>query len=220
MDQRKKNISRWYALGLAGILAAGCMMLSVGTAYARYRVDREKWITFAPETAAQAAIGTMEDGIYDPNGTIGWQEVLLTEGEGSEAVTRRAYRLELALSNYRDLDGYDKEDMQVRIRLVGSQDVWKSETGGTVVLTDGTLKADGTPRELTAQITPIQEGTRLYYDFGMGWEFRFLDDSGQEVTWNLKGGELSCVPLQITIDASALSGTSLLQLQVQAERGA
>lgn len=218
MNRRKQNISRWYALGLAGVLTAGCMMLSVGTAYARYRLDSEKMISFINKTPAQVSLGTVADGEYDPYGTIGWREVLLTEGEGAEAVTRRVYRLELALSNYLDLEGYDKENIQTRIRLVGSQEVWKSGSAGTVVLTDGTLNADGTPRQVAATITPIQKDTSLYYNFGMGWEFRFLDEFGQELTWHLEGGQLSWIPLQITMDAAGLEGTGLLQLQVEACR--
>lgn len=218
MNQRKQNISRWCILGLAAVLTAGCLMLSVGTAYARYGMDSERLIHFVSRTPAQPALGIGVDADFESTGAIGWQEVLLTELVDGTEQTRKVYRLEFTIANYLDLEGFDSEDMRVALRLVGSQDAWTSGAPGSVVLTDGTLLEDGTPRQYVAAIEPIAEGTRLHHDFGMGWVFRFLDDYGRELTWDLEGGKLSCVPIQITVDASAVNGTSLLQLRLEAER--
>lgn len=219
MNQRKLNSSRWYALGLAVVLAAGCMLLSVGTAFARYRLDSERLIPFVSRIPVQVALGILDEGgVFDPAGEIAWTEEVLTEGEGDEARTRDVYRLTFAISNYQDLVAYDSEDMLVRVRLLGSLDAYSGTSGGTVVLTDGTLLEDGTERQVTATVTPIGEDTALYYAFGKGWVFQFLDEYGRELTWQLEGGKLSCRQLRITLDASAVSGASLLQLQVSGER--
>lgn len=218
MNQRKLNISRWSILGLAAILMAGCMMLSVGTAYARYRLDSERLIQFVNKEPAQPAIGIGLDGDFDPYAAIGWQEEVLTEMVDGVPQTRKVYRLDFTITNYLDTVGYDSEDMRVRVRLIGSQDAWKSGAPGSVVLTDGSLLEDGSLRQRTAVVEAIQEGTKLHHDFGMGWVFRFQDDYGRELSWDLEGGQLSCIPIQITVDASVINGTSLLQLQVEAER--
>lgn len=218
MNRRKQNISRWYILGLALVLAAGCMLLSVGTAFARYRMDSEEQIHFMPKTFAEVALGVMEEDGFNQYGTFGWREEQLTETVGGVSQVRKVYRLDFTMANYLEQEGYDDEDMLARVRLVGSLDAWKGSEFGTVVLMDGTLLEDGTPRQVTAAVAPIREDTRLYHTFGMGWEFRFLDQEGQELTWKLEGGTLSCVQVQIIMDASALNGTSLLQLQVLGER--
>lgn len=217
MNQRKQNISRWYLLGLAVILAAGCLMLSVGTAYARYRLDSERLIPFTNKIPAQVVLGTAENGAFDQNGKFAWQWAQLTEGEGGEAAAREVYQLTFAVSNYNDIAADEGQDLLVRVRLVGTLDAWNGTSGGTVVLQDGTVLADGTQRQVTATVTEIPEDTALYHAFGKGWVFQFLDEYGRELTWHLEGGKLSFQELQITMDAAAVNGTSLLQLQVSGE---
>ena len=217
MNRRKQNISRWYQLGLAAVVLVSCLLISVGTAQARYQLDSERLIRFSPETAAQPCLGTMEGEHFNQYGAAVWKEALLP-GEGENAEPRQVYQMDLAISNYLEMTGSDNENMRVYLRLLGTQDAWKGSGSGAVVLTDGTILPDGTPRQITATVTPIREDTLLYHEFGMGWEFRFLDEYGRELWWDLEGGQLSCVPLQLTMDAAALGGTSLLQLQVAGER--
>lgn len=223
MSQRKQNISRWYLLGLAAILTVGCMMVSVGTTLARYRVDNEKTILFEPKTPVAVALGTVDgEGNFDPAGTIAWTEQTITitpeEGDSStESQTKKVYALNFAVANYISEGKFQEKDLTVRIRLVGSLDAWNETTPGTVVLTDGVTLEDGTQREFTATVTGIPENTALYHSFGVGWVFQFVDENGQELTWTLEGGKLSCQSLNITMDAAGLSGTSLLQLQIVGE---
>ena len=216
MAKRKQNISRWYMLGLAAILTAGCMLVSVGTAYARYRLDSERLIFFSSKTPVQVALGVGMNENFEHTDQFGWEPVRLTESEGETTTTREVYQMTFTMSNYQDLVGYDSEDILVRVRLVASQEAWNGN--GTLVLSDGVLLEDGTPRQVPATVTPIGEDTKLYHTFGMGWVFQFLDEYGRELTWTLKGGELSCVELQLTMDAAAVTGTSLLQLQVEGVR--
>ena len=223
MNQRKQNISRWYLLGLAAILTVGCLMVSVGTTLARFRVDNEKNILFEPKTPVAPALGTMdEEGVFDPEGTIAWveQTITITPEEGGAASgtqTKKVYSLDFTVSNYISEGKYQEENLTVRIRLVGSLDAWNETTPGTVVLTDGVTLEDGTQREFTATVTGIPENTALYHSFGVGWVFQFVDENGQELTWTLEGGRLSCQKLNITMDADGLGGTSLLQLQIVGE---
>lgn len=220
MRRRKLNSTRWYLLGLAAVLTAGCFLLSVGTALARYRVDNEKKIQFAPKAPATVTLGVMEAENFLPNAPISWREETLPPEEG-ETQSRQVYTLHFVMSNYVENEkgepGFAEENLTVRLRLVGSLDAWDESAGGTLVLTDGILLEEETPREITATVTAIPEDTPLYHAFGVGWVFQFLDEEGQELTWELKGGVLSCQEISLTLDASAITGTSLLQLQVSGE---
>lgn len=209
MNQRKQNSSRWYVLGLALILAAGSLMAAVGTTFARYRLDSERLISFVNRTPAQVVLGTAENGVFDPQGQFGWQE--------SVAADRKVYQMTFAVSNYNDIAPDEGEDLMVSVRLVGTLDAWNGSSGGTVVLKDGTVLEDGTERQVLATVTAIPEDTALYHAFGKGWVFQFLDEYGRELTWHLQGGKESCQELQIILDAAAVNGPSLLQLQVAAE---
>lgn len=215
MNQRKLNISRWYALGLAVILAAGCLMLSVGNAYARYRLDRDRLIQFSNKIPVQVQVGVMdEDGkTFRPSSDLEWKKETVTDGE----TVREVYRLRFAISNHNDIAPDKSEDMLVRVRLIGSLNAWNGTSGGTVVLEDGTTLEDGTPRQVVATVTAIPEDTPLYHTFGKGWVFQFMDQYGRELTWHLEGGQYRYEELVITMDAAAVSGTSLLQLQVSGE---
>ena len=66
-------------------------------------------------------------------------------------------------------------------------------------------------RELAARIV---SGSALHTTFGEGWIFRFEDDDGQELFWDLKGGELSCIEMALILEDGTLTDASLLQLQI------
>lgn len=207
MNQRKPNISRWYLLGLAALLMAGSLMLSIGTTLARYRVENEKTILFEPRAPIAAALGKMdENGVFVPTNELVWTP----QTDGTKKLT-------FAVSNYIAGDTCQEENLLVRVRLVGSLAAWSEEETASFTLTDKTVLEEGAPRNYTAQVMRIPQNTALYHAFGDGWVFRFLDESGEELAWTLEGGVLSCVELDVTMDASSLTGTSLLQFQIVGE---
>lgn len=202
MNQRKFNSSRWYALGLAVILMAGCMMLSIGRAFARYRLDSEVDIRFTNRMAVR--LGTMVEDAFVPDAAPEWTEIWLPDG--SAAV------LDFAIYN----DPEYGEDAMVRIRLVGSLNAWNPTGNPIMTITDGTLLEDGTKQTWTATAEPIGTDTALYHTFGSGWVFRFLDENGQELTWDLNIGDWK--QMQIILGGTAVRDTNLLQLQISSER--
>lgn len=222
MNHRKLNISRWYALGLAALLLAGCMVLAVGTSLARYRYETQKKLLFEPRAPIAVMVTKLtETAALDTETAVGWEK----QEDGK-------LLLNFAVTNVVSIEDGEmtcqEQDLEFRVRLVGSLKAWTEDQAEDVteevVLTDGTLlqTTTGSPetaqeKEFVAEVMRIPENTSLYHSFGDGWVFRFLDDEGQELTWELEGGVLSCVELDITIDASAVSDTSLLQLQIIAE---
>ena len=233
MDKRKRNISQWYALGAAALLMALCMLLAVGTTLARYRTDDQKTIIFEPREPVSVTLGRMkmneetETLEFDSTAAIGWE----TQGDGSAL-------LNFVVSNQEQ----QEEPLEVRVRLLGSLHAWSGEEsailgeteattaatgettepvlpGGTIVLTDCTPVEEGQEQpSYAAYVMRIPENSALYHSFGDGWVFRFLNDEGEELTWTLEDGKLSCVEMNITITGDALAGTSLFQLQIVAER--
>ena len=77
------------------------------------------------------------------------------------------------------------------------------------------IQADGT--EISATATPITEGTVIYHTYGAGWIYSFQDEEGEELFWELAGGELSFVSLTVTIDDEVLTEDSLLRTLVTGE---
>lgn len=217
MNQRKQNISRWYALGLAALLVAGCLILSIGTTLARYRSDTEKAILFEPRAPITVTVSKPSETLaLDTESAIGWEK----QTDGSMLLN---FVVSNAITDAKSEKTYQEESIEVRVRLVGSLAAWSESETAKVILTDGTLlksdsqTAEPQEKEFTAEVMRIPEKTALYYSFGDGWVFRFLDEEGEELTWILEGGQLSCVEMNITIDSAALTGTSLLQLQIIGE---
>ena len=211
MNQRKPNISRWYALGLAAVIVAGCLILSIGTTFARYRSDTEEAIIFEPRVPISVTVSKLtESAALDTKSEIAWEK----QTDGSMLLN---FAVSNAIIDAAGGTTYQEEDIRVRVRLIGTLAAWSEEQTGKVILTDGTMTKDKELKEFTADIMRIPENTSLYYSFGDGWVFRFLDGEGEELTWILEGGALSCVEMNITMDASAFSGTSLLQLQIIGE---
>lgn len=216
MNRRKLNICRWYALALALVLTAGCMMLSVGTAFARYRLDEEWMLKFVNRAPVAVFLGRMNpDQGFLGDAPLQWQEQIIP-GDGEQTPQRKAAVLNFAVANYHLGNDFDNGDIQFRVRLIGTLNAWDPAGGGTMVLRQ--KLPDGTLREVAATVTPIGADTPLSHSFGTGWVFQFLDEYGQELTWTLKGGEQSSTELDLILDSTAWLDTSLLQLQVAGER--
>lgn len=242
MDKRKPNISRWYVLGIAALLMTACLLLGVGTTLARYRTDSQAGILFEPREPVSVTLGRMKMNTetealeFDSTATIGWE----TQADGSAlmnfVISNQAQQdepLEVRVRLLGSLHAWNGEESTT----VGESETTTETTepvtpGGTVVLTDCTPLEDDGERETTedgteqeaqypsyaAYVMRIPENSALYHSFGDGWVFRFLDDEGQELTWTLEEGKLSCVELNITINGDVLAGTSLFQLQIVAEQ--
>ena len=52
----KQNISKWYIIGLAVILIIGCLMIAVGSTWARYRTDYTGNVKFKVETDRKSVV--------------------------------------------------------------------------------------------------------------------------------------------------------------------
>lgn len=197
MKPRKLHISPVLLLGLATLLAVGCLLAAVGITFARYRTEQKAGIHFQPDQAAAVYLGSMAD-----------EEFVFQQS--SWTVEEDKMQLFFAISNGRTMDTYASEDQRARVRLIASLGAWQADSTETF-----TLWVNG--REYAAVAERITPGSSLYAQFGHGWVFRFRDENGQEPLWTLPGDQFSCTQMRLEISAAAIGDTSLLQLQVIGE---
>lgn len=228
MKHRRSPLARWYAPALAVLLLAGCLVMSVGVSWARYRTDADAIIPFEARKPLAVCLGRMEYGGEDPAGTFVPADVPAWEWvDGSRQMT-------LVVANGTAPDQYEAKPQAFHVRFVGSLGAWSGDGTAAISLIlppKETEEPDATeettestepilptvpvmPERVDATAVRISPDTRLYLDFGDGWLFYFLDARGEELSWTLDGGRLSCVELNIAVDSGALVDTSLLQMQI------
>lgn len=199
MNHRNTNRIALYSLVLLLILCAGVLVMSTGTAYARYRSQKDADITFEVRAPEQVCLGSP-----GKNNTFSTEQPKWTTVEG---ITR----MDLAVANGTSKENFALHDQKVFLRFLGSAGLWNGESAARISLVgkDGTL--------IPATATPISEGTALYHSFGAGWIYSFLDEEGAELYWELPGGELSFVSLTVIIEDEVLITDSLLRTLVTGE---
>ena len=208
MNRRKLHISQWCVLGLAAVLAVGCLIAGAGSALARYRVEAQESVVFVAREGQKIYLGQTfwsEDGqirLFDDKAEGTWKQV--------EDQTQ----LEFAVANGTMTEDPAQEDQQVRIRLVGSPGVWDGARAAQIQLLVP-KKTDANQYDTyTATATKIQPQSPMHAQFGDGWMFSFHDKIGQELTWTLTGGQFSCYEMRLVLADEMLIDTSFLQLQV------
>lgn len=210
MNPSKKNSTLWYSLGLVLIFCIAVLVLATGVTFARYRRDIEAEVTFAAEEAAKICIGTVseEEGekTFTMMGSPEW-----TDESGGKT-------LSFAVAN---MDSSDKKvfekNQRIRIRIIGSAGL-KTEGGITEIKLIFLSEEDsGEEISVTAAAEPIKEGSYLYQTEGPGWIFTFLDEDGEEIFWDLKGGSLSYAEIKIFVGSPNLESDVKIEPRISAE---
>lgn len=211
MNKPKPNISPWYPLILAAMLVIGCLVSSAGVAWARYRAENSDSFYFQAEVPETVCLGVISHDEAADTERFTTGENNWTRDSGG------ALRLSFAVSNGSSESDCAGNTQRFRIRVVATMglDVDWSELMTLRVPTDD----EGTGYELYyATITPISKGSRLYSNFGEGWVFRFLDEDGNELSWELEGGQLSYQEMELILTGASPSAATLLQLQAIGEK--
>lgn len=197
MDRQKLHISSRLMLTAALFLVIGCLVAASGVTFARYRVQQEAGFTFQAEKNAMICLGVEKDGAFALEQST-WFETV----DGS-------MELSFAVSNGRSAQVFAQADQMARVRLIATLGAWSAESTGELVLTVG-------EKTYTATAERIPEGSALFSEFGDGWIFRFLNESGEEHTFPLRGGALDYTVMQLRLNGT-MHDTNLLQLRVVAE---
>lgn len=200
MTGRKTNISAWRLTALAAIVLAGCLLLTVGMAFARYREEAAGETGIRIKKPAQVYLwsGSDPEAEYVPGAAV-W-----TEREGNQEMM-------FLVTNTDDSDEIPAYSQEFRLRLIGSLDMWSEDTQAVLRLTYNQGEQAET---VIATARPISKDTKLYAEYGEGWLFTFENNNEQELTWKLDGKKRSTMVMQLVLENSALEDPGLLTVQV------
>jgi hypothetical protein len=174
------------------------MILVVGVTWARYQEEQTNYLKYGVRESVPVSLWA---DYHEATGT-------LIEGEPAWTFYEGTGTLCFYISNGTSETEYSDADMRVSIRLLGSL----AATDAQVYLfaSDGNVAA-----EWSATPMQIQSGTPLFDTFGSGTAYVFLDEDGSELEWNLEGGSLSVLSVQLDVwNLENISDAALLQLQV------
>lgn len=183
-------------LALSAILLAGCAVLLVGAAWARYQTREEIYLEYEVKEFPGVYLWSL-----DESGA-------LSEEAAVWAASAGGWTMDFYITNGLTAEDAAQGSQQVYIRLLGAL--------GLPEEAEVTLTVDGETYSAAAQ--QIKEGTLLYQNFGPGQMFCFLDEDGNEPSWMLEGGGLSILTAQLEVQGE-ITDTTLLQLQVWGEQG-
>lgn len=203
MTGRKPNISAWQLTALTAIVLVGCLLLTVGAAFARYREEAGGETGIQIKKSAQVYLwsGTDPEAEFIPGAAV-W-----TEREGNR-------ELMFLVTNTDDSDEIPAYSQEFRLRLIGSLDMWSEDTQAVLRLTYNQGEQAET---VIATARPIEKDTKLYAEYGEGWLFTFENSKEQELCWKLDGGKRSTMAMQLVLENSTLADPGLLTVQVLGE---
>lgn len=223
MNRWKLNISSQRVLGLAAVLVIFCLVLSTGTTWARYRTDVSKIIEFEVRKPMSVYLGQVEYSEAAAEGEEAEGKFVQTDAGSWEWNEDGCLRLKFAIANGISEKKFETRDQQVCIRVIGSLGAQSEEQPIILKLTvpkeeepeeSEVTEELETTRQIEATATPIAVGSAMHATFGEGWVFSFVEEEGEELACELKGGELSWVEVVLTMEGGTLADTSLLQLQI------
>lgn len=215
MNQRKPNSRTWYLLGFTALLCIVLLVTATGTAFARYRAEREAEIKFKVRVPDQVHLGTVTTVTEPTSGAPG--EVFTPDTQLAWETKNGVTQLRFAVANGNSETDFSARDQRVRLRMIGTLGVWDGTQTTQLSLMLPALEEGGEDRIVTATVTPFIEGTALQLTYGDGWLYTFLDEEGEEVYWELPGGELSYVTLTVAATGEVPENLNLLQPYVMAE---
>lgn len=200
MRRNEFNISARSRLALSVIVIVLSLVLVVGTAFARYQTD----ITGVLNYSAKAYAIFLCRGYDAANDAI-------IEGESSWVSSKGRNTLSFCVSNGKSRASYSADSQQIYIRLNAALSIEFGEGAEVSIIVP---TGEGPAESYLGVATPIEDNTPLYNSFGAGWSFIFVDDTGEEVSWKLQGGDLSILSATVIVDGVELKDPMLMQIQV------
>ena len=242
MNPEKSGVLPWSSLGLAALMLVGCLVGAVGIATARYRAEQQAGAYFQPQAPVQVYLGqlrpdeTSQTYIFD-TAQQSWQPVedetgryyrlsfAISNGLTADSFQEASQQVRVRLVGSIGLWDMDEEvPVVLRLRIPKPiEEPAPTDPGETTTVPTDTDSTETTTEpqpteppydEYTATVSRITEGTSLYNNFGDGWVFRFVDENGRELTWELAGGQFSCITLDLILEGADPAVTTLLQLQI------
>ena len=182
---------------LAAALLIAAAVLTVGISYARYR------ITSRQAADIEMGVGFSGDSIFiiaDQRDTDGkFTGLPHNDGTGSYSSPRgwtlvsedrTVYQISFLLSNVKTAGRPAASDQEGYVEVFVTEGI---KTDGLIIQLDspfGNYLATG---------TAVSEGTSYYKAYGKGTVYRFLNPSGEQISWHIPGGREYYVPMKVTV---------------------
>lgn len=192
---------QYKTVGLFVVLLTACSMVaSVGMTYSRYQSKTSEEILFQVKKPGNFTVTGLQT---DDNGTK-------TETELRWQIQRDGtYRMPFRIRN----DEAETATDYYRIRLMTTEGVTENslpeEAGGiTLYVVNGNGKEHGYAGTATA----ITEDSEAYRQIGAGYEYRFYNEDGTELVWELEDTDAFG---EYILQTSHLDETSLMKLVIE-----
>lgn len=218
MNQRKPNSSAWYSLGLGVLLCIAALVVSTGTAFARYRTERTKTVDFAVREPERIVLGTTLHTVTAEEATKALPKDTVVLPEQKELKLENVdgtYRLTMVVGNGPSEVEYSERDQCVQLRLVATLGMWANMQPMEMNLIIS--KGENPEEEESVLAVPVQieKDTALYYTYGDGWVYTFQGEDG-ELTWELPGGEFFSIELTVAMTGATPQEEAILYPQITA----
>lgn len=152
---------------------------------------------FQAEKVGRLHLGTVVDDTFSTE-QAPWEQ------------TESGWKMSFAVGNGLSESDHAQIDQRVTLQMVASLGTWSDQSAGTMTLKVGVTT-------YTAVASRIPAGSALHTKFGDGWVFRFVDAEGNAYAGEMSGDAFAYIPMELTINNTSITDTSLLQLQVTAE---
>lgn len=213
MGQRQPNRGLRHMLRLTVLCLTACLVLACGVTFARYQTEFEtKSYSFVADRGAIFVYG----GALYPDSETGVTSFYTNQARWS--VVNDSAQMNFFVTNGPAADQFSARDQKCSVQLITGIGVEQTDENGTaprlsLILTYQNIA--GEQVSVFAVPEPIAPGSYLYKSYGAGWLYRFRDESGNELLFDLKGGKFSFQ--NFTITASGTAEPSLLELKISGE---
>lgn len=217
MNQRKPNSSLWYSLGLGLLLCMAVVVVSTGTAFARYRAERTKELTFSVQDMERIYLGefhtvTAEEATEErPQNTTYFREQNTFPLKNQDGILG----LDMVVTNGKTESEYSERSQQVQIRILATSGVWTGMEPAPMELTISSQGNPDTEETVKAVAVQIEEGTALFRTFGAGWVYMLKGEDG-ELSWTLPGGEFSYLNVSVVMSGANPQQNARLEPRITA----
>lgn len=199
MSRQTPERSLHNRLGILLVMILLCLCLTIGIAYGRYRAQSVDNLPFVSDELEMVYLGRelSADGEVDVQSANWVQE-------------NSVFAMEFLVCNGNSETKFAEQDQEVSLSLLASGALLNGEEAVVELI----VPTEGGEEAFLATVQPILKGSSYETKFGEGWVFRFLHEDKEEVTWTLKGGELSVLQVKITLADAKFVSDCQLQISV------
>ena len=198
MNNKKSRRRTALKITLSVLILLAAASVAVGAVYARYRarVSSAGQINmeygFSPDSIFLLADSKDENGEFTgrPHAEGASERYSQPEGWNMVASDGGVYQVNMILSNEKQIGRPAAYSQNAYIEVFATAGVSGSD--------DMIIQIETESGSYIATGTDVSEGSSVYEAYGPGRLYRFVNNSGEPISWTLEGGRSVMIPLKIT----------------------